>query len=160
MIYLIFLKFSNKLKNIFLISLLCFFIFSGYRLSIYHPYQSFYFNLFVPTKIKNSVEIDFAGLSGIHFLNQILNQENNSNIIKIGVASWYPLWFMVDLLEEVNKTKIQILNLKNLKDADYIYSNRISDVDKTKYNKYFVPKTFKKREIKIDDAIIYEIYTK
>ena len=159
-IYLIFLKFSNKLKNIFLISLLCFFIFSGYRLSLYHPYQSFYFNLFVPTKIKNSVEIDFAGLSGIHFLNQILNQENNSNIIKIGVASWYPLWFMVDLLEEVNKTKIQILNLKNLKDADYIYSNRISDVDKTKYNKYFVPKTFKKKEIKIDDVIIYEIYTK
>ena len=134
--------------------------FNIYRLNMYHPYQSFYFNVFTPKKIKDTLEVDYVGLSGIHFLNQIISQEKNSNQIKIGIASWYPLWFMVDLLDEQDKKKIKIISNKEIINSDYIYSNRISEVDKRYYKKYDVPENFKKLEFKIDNTIIYEIYKK
>lgn len=158
------LKIKSRKKPKFNFLLIIFFLigscFNIYRLNIYHPYQSFYFNIFAPKKIKDTLEVDYVGLSGIHFLNQIISQEKNSKQIKIGIASWYPLWFMVDLLDEQDKKKIKIISNKEIKNSDYIYSNRISEVDKRYYKKYDVPENFKKIEFKIDNTIIYEIYKK
>ena len=81
--------------------------------------------------------------------------------IKIGIASWYPLWRMVELLDKNKKDRIIIVSNDDREDSDYIYSNRIYDVDKRVYKKYNISQEFNKiKEYKIDSAIIYEVYKK
>ena len=139
--------------------ILILFVLTIYRIFLYHPYQSYYFNFLVTDKMKKNVEVDYTGLSGIHFLNEIIENEYKNKKIKIGVASWYPLWRMLELTNEVSEDKITIVGNKDNFSADYIYTNRISDVD-TNYNKkYDIPPNFRKfKELIIDGAIIYEVY--
>lgn len=158
----IFLKKKNKKINLILISIFVIGIsFNIFRISIYHPYQSLYFNNFVTKEIKNSVDVDFTGLSAIHFLNNTLkNEKNKITDIKIGVGSWYPIWFMFDLLDEDFKKRVKFVESKKLNEADYIYSNRIYEVDKKYNKKYYIPEKFSKHTFIIDNTIIYESYTK
>ena len=161
--YLIFIKYRkikylNKISSIFII---CFIIFSVYRIYIYHPYQAFYFNFFVPQNVKNNVDVDYTGLSGIKFLREVIKNEPGTHKIKIGIASWYPLWRMAEILEKDDKDRLIFVSNDEREKSDYIYSNRISDVDKRYYKKYDIPKNFKKiKEYKIENAIIYEVYKK
>ena len=68
---------------------------------------------------------------------------------------------MVELIETSKRDRIIIVSNDKRNESDYIYSNRISDVDKRYYKKYDIPKNFKKiKEYKIDKAIIYEVYKK
>ena len=68
---------------------------------------------------------------------------------------------MTDLLEKDDKNRIKILSNDDRYKSDYIYSNRISDVDKKIDNKYNIPDNFEKvKEFIIDGAIIYEVYKK
>ena len=84
-----------------------------------------------------------------------------SDEIKIGINSWYPLWRMVELLDKKDQTRIKILKHDKRGEADYLYSNRIYDVDKRYYKKYDIPVEFEKiKEFKIDKTIIYEVYKK
>jgi hypothetical protein len=159
-IYLIFkIKSEHFFKKlIILLILICFLIFRNY---LYHPYQSVYFNFLVPEKIKNNLDIDYTGLSGIAFLKEIIKKEPGEYEIKIGINSWYPLWRMVELLDKKDQTRIKILKHDKRGEADYLYSNRIYDVDKRYYKKYDIPVEFKKiKEFKIDKTIIYEVYKK
>ena len=136
-------------------------IFTIYRIAIYHPYQSLYFNILTPNKIKNSVEVDYTGLSSIKFLKETLKANEDKEIIKIGVASWYPLWRVSELLDGKDIKKIKIVSNKNIYMSDYIYSNKISEVDKRYNNKYDVPNNFIKfKELIIDGTIIYEVFIK
>ena len=64
------------------------------------------------------------------FLKEILEENKDKNIIKIGVASWYPLWRVAEIFSENDRKKILILSNKNNFGADYIYSNNISEVDR------------------------------
>jgi len=138
--------------------LICFLIFRNY---LYHPYQSVYFNFLVPEKIKNNLDVDYTGLSGIAFLKEIIKKEPGEYEIKIGINSWYPLWRMVELLDKKDQTRIKILYHDKRSEADYLYSNRIYDVDKRYYKKYDIPVEFEKiKEFKIDKTIIYEMYKK
>ena len=159
-IYLIFkIKSEHFFKKlIILLILICFLIFRNY---LYHPYQSVYFNFLVPEKIKNNLDIDYTGLSGIAFLKEIIKKEPGEYEIKIGINSWYPLWRMVELLDKKDQTRIKILYHDKRSEADYLYSNRIYDVDKRYYKKYDIPVEFEKiKEFKIDKTIIYEVYKK
>ena len=81
-----------------------FVLFSCYRIYLYHPYQSFYFNI-LAKNIKDTLDVDYTGLSGLHFLKEITYLEKDKNKIYIGVASWYPLWRMTELLAK--KIKIE-----------------------------------------------------
>jgi len=159
-IYLIFkIKSEHFFKKlIILLILICFLIFRNY---LYHPYQSVYFNFLVPEKIKNNLDVDYTGLSGIAFLKEIIKKEPGEYEIKVGINSWYPLWRMVELLDKKDQTRIKILKHDKRGEADYLYSNRIYDVDKRYYKKYDIPVEFKKiKEFKIDKTIIYEVYKK
>ena len=158
--YLISLKKSKLyLKNLFKIFTVSFFLITSYRIFLYHPYQSYYFNIFVPDKIKKNVEVDYTGLSAIHFLNEIVEENYKGEVIKIGVASWYPLWRMVELINVNTKDKIKIVGIKENKFSDYIYTNKISDVDTNFNRKYDIPSNFIKfKELNIDGATIYEVY--
>ena len=71
--------------------------------------------------------------------------------------SWYPLWRVLELIEHENS--IKIVSIKDNHKADFLYSNRISDVDKNYNNKYDIPTNFKiKEQFIIDNVIIYEVY--
>ena len=94
-------------------------------------------------------------------MKEITDLEEDKNTIYIGVASWYPLWRMTELLDKKDQDKIKILSNEDRYKSDYIYSNRISDVDKRIYKKYNIPSNFKKiKEHTVDGAIIYEVYKK
>ena len=130
-----------------------------YRIYLYHPYQSFYFNIFTKKNIKDTLDVDYTGLSGLSFLKEVSSLEKNKNQIYVAVASWYPLWRMAELLDKKDQIRIIILSNEDRYKSDYIYSNRISDVDKNIYKKYNIPDNFKKiKEHTIDGAIIYEVY--
>ena len=113
----------------------------------------------ITKKMKNQFEGDYSGLSGISFLREVAKNDNKSKI-KIAVNSWYPLWRMKELLPEKDKNRIEfIFNNKN--NANYVFSNRIFDVDINKSKKYKLDPSFKiyKRYI-VDDVTIYEVYIK
>lgn len=160
-----FYLFSLTKKKYFFVSLtikiliFIFFLITLYRIFLYHPYQSYYFNILVPDKIKKSVEVDYTGLSAIHFLNETLEKHYNGEELRIGVGSWYPIWRMLELTNVNSKNKIKIVGIQKNVLSDYIYSNKISDVD-TKFNrKYDIPSNFVKfKELNIDGATIYEVY--
>jgi len=135
------------------------FLFTVLRLISYHPYQSLYFNILVPNNIKNSVEVDYTGLSSIEFLKETLSTNSNKEVIKIGVVSWYPIWQMLELINDKDVKKIKIVEIKENNKSHFLYSNRISDVDKNYNKKYDIPLGFTKlKEKVIDGAIIYEVY--
>ena len=160
-VYSIYLIIKVKRKNYLnkLLIFLILIIFLLFRNFIYHPYQSLYFNVLVPNQIKNDLDVDYTGLSGLPFLKEIIKKEPGNHLIKVGVNSWYPLWRMVELLDLKDRKRIEILENEKKDQADYLYSNRIFDVDKRYYKKYDVPKQFNKvREFKIDSTIIYEVY--
>ena len=79
------------------------------------------------------------------------------NQIRIGVASWYPIWRIIELVDKQNK--IKVVSIKDNKTADFLYSNKISEVDKKYNKKYEIPKNFYKiKEHIIDGVVIYEVY--
>ena len=132
-----------------------------FRIYIYHPYQSFYFNFLTTQKIKDNLEVDYSGLSGIEFLREVIEREEGNHEIVVSVNSWVPLWYNYDLLNENEQRRIKIVPNDEKAKADYIYSNRIYEIDK-RYNKKYNDLTeFKKIKVhKVDNTIIYEIYKK
>ena len=140
--------------NVIIISLT---LLTVFRMIIYHPYQSLYFNILTPKIVKNNVEVDYTGLSSFNFLKKVIDTNNVKGQIKLGVASWYPIWRVLELIEHKNKIKIVSTN-DNFK-ADILYTNRISEVDKKYNDKYDIPENFEiMDELIIDGIIIYQSY--
>ena len=157
-IYLFFLNFKKKLMQLIII-LVMLNLFLIYRAILYHPYQSLYFNIFVPSSVKKTLDVDYTGLSAYHFLKKLIEEEKDKRSIKVAVNSWHPLWRMVNLLSKDERERIIVLTTDKKNQADYLYSNRIYDVDKKYYKKYDVPSNFNKfKELKIDNTIIYDVY--
>ena len=102
--------------------------------------------------------MDYWGLAGVKFLNAILEKEKNKEEIKIAVASRIPLERSLKLLEKSKQAKIKILG-QDYKNAEYIFNNNLSEVNKYKNDKYSIPKNFKKiEEYRIRGFMIYEMY--
>ena len=150
----------NKKKQKYLSLILIAFIFLNIiKLFQYHPYQSIYFNQFTSKKFIEGFEVDYTGLSGIEFLRYVVNDNSNNKKIKIGINSWYPLWRMAELLPEKDRKRLIFLSNKNKENADYIYSNRIYDVNIYLDDKYNLSRNFEKqKQLMIDGALVYEIY--
>ena len=150
----------NKKKQKYLSLILIAFIFLNIiKLFQYHPYQSIYFNQFTSKKFIEGFEVDYTGLSGIEFLRYVVNDNSNNKKIKIGINSWYPLWRMAELLPEKDRKRLIFLSNKDKENADYIYSNRIYDVNIYLDDKYNLSRNFEKqKQLMIDGALVYEIY--
>ena len=59
---------------------------------------------------------------------------------------------MAEILEKDDKDRLIFVSNDEREKSDYIYSNRISDVDKRYYKKYDIPNNFKKiKEYKIEN---------
>ena len=149
----------NKKNLYYIVFATLLIILNIYKIFIYHPYQSYYFNDLITKKIKNKFEGDYSGLSGISFLREIVKKDKSAKI-KVSVNSWYPLWRMKELLPQKDRNRLEFI-FDNKNNANYIYSNRIFDVDIQKSEKYKLDPSFKiyKRYI-VDDVTIYEIYIK
>ena len=148
-------KFSKYFYTLIVFSLILIF----YSIYKYHPYQSLYFNNFSKNNAQTKFEVDYWGLSGKKFLNDIIQTQKNERI-KIGVASWVPLERSLALLDKTFKDRIIIVG-QDYENADYIFSNNITEVNSTLNKKYQIPKNFKKiGEFVIEKILIYEVYKK
>ena len=66
---------------------------------------------------------------------------------------------MLELVNKKENLKIEIVENRKISSADFIYTNKISDVDKKFNKKYDIPSNFKKvKQLQIDGVIIYEAY--
>ncbi len=152
---------KSKLKNYFnfgfvILSLL----FIVYKMVIFHPYQNVYFNELFKKNVHEKFEIDYWGLSGKKFLKDILLLEKDKNIIKIAVAGFLPLERSLKLLDKEQRKKIKIIG-QDFQNADYIYTNFISEVDKNFNDKYEIPMNFTKIDkFVLNEVLLYEIYRK
>tara|TARA_Y100001960_G_scaffold116563_1_gene124874 strand:- start:198 stop:596 length:399 start_codon:yes stop_codon:yes gene_type:complete len=127
---------------------------------VYHPFQKLYFNNYFNEITHLKFDIDYDGLSGKKFLDEILILEKNKNVINIGVASWYPLHRSIKLLDKENRKKINIVG-QDYQKADYIYSNFMSEVDKNINDKYKIPSDFTKiSKFVLDNITVYEVFKK
>ena len=162
--YQINLNFKSLLKKkILFVFIIFYLIFIVYKMAIYHPYQNIYFNSFFSKTVKTvhkKFEIDYWGLSGKKFLEDILILEKSKNPIMIGTASYLPLERSTKLLDKKDRKRIIIVG-QEYKNADYLYSNFMSEVDKNNNDKYKIPNNFSKiGEFILDDITVYEVYKK
>ena len=154
--FLIILKKKIFKKIVFLISITSI-VYNIVSIIAYHPFQSLYFNELIINEIDKKYEIDYHGLSGKNFFQQI-DKLDNSEVIKIGVASHTPLQRSLEGIEEETKKKIYVVG-QEFHNADYIYKNNISEVNPFLNNKYNIPKNFVKvYEFKVNKILIYEIF--
>ena len=153
------LKLRSIKKPQFIIVSLCL-VFIVYKMITYHPYQNIYFNNFFSKNAHEKFEVDYWGLTGKKFLEYILFLEKNKNLIKIGTASFLPLERSTKLLSEKDRKKISIVG-QNFQDADYLYTNFISEVDKNSNDKYKIPNNFSKiDEFILNSTIVYQVFKK
>ncbi len=116
-----------------------------------------FFNNLISKKFKKKFEADFTGLSGIEFLRKIVKNETKPKIY-IGVNSWYPLWRMKELLPDKDKKRI-IFVYNEIDNADYVYSNKIYNINAAKSKKYKLSDNFKfYEELVIDNLVVYEVF--
>lgn len=157
-LFYIFIYIRNKkfLKINLKFLLLVFFIINVFKLYLYHPFQSAYFNLFAK---KNNYEIDTQSLSRVDAIKEIL--KDNKDSIIVGTASWTPLEDARSLIERKYWSKLVFLGTSNLSKADYIYSNHYYEINFNLNNKYEIPKNFVVyKQYKVDNTRIYTIYKK
>ncbi len=153
-----YLKSKIKIKIHYLVTLL-FLGFMVVKMITIHPFQSLYFNKIVSIS-HEKYEIDYWGISGKKFLDEILVKEKDKEKIIIGVAAFLPLERSLALFDENIKSKFKIVG-QDYQDADYIFTNFITDVGKYKKNKYQIPDNFfSVEEFFVDGIKIYEVYKK
>ena len=154
--------FLNKYKNKSKILYIIFLIFTFeiiYKLIIYHPYQSLYFNNLVNDKSKSLYEIDYQSLSRSEAIRDILN-DSEKDIVNIATASWTPLKNGLSILEKSDKV-INFIGTANKKNADYIFTNHYYEVDIRYNDKYKIPENFNIFKVKYIDGIkVFSIYKK
>ena len=110
--------------------------------------------------IHKKFEVDYWGLSGNKFLREILEIEKDKNYISVASASYIPLERSKKLLNEKDRKKIKIVG-QDYQNADYIYTNFMSEVDKKYNDKYKIPSNFSKiNTFTIDNVVVYEVYKK
>ena len=126
----------------------------------FHPFQGSYFNYLVYDERKNYFEVDYWGLAGVKFLNTVIAREPKKDKIKVGVASYLPLERSLKMLDYNDASKIEIVG-QDYENADYIFSNNISEVNKNFNNKYDIPNNFKLiNEFFVNDFMVYQVYQK
>ena len=113
-IYLFYINFKKKIKiSILLLNLFILFSFElVYKLIIYHPYQSIYFNNLVKKK-EIKYEVDYQSLSRFDAIKFILDNTKKDKII-VSTASWTPLENGASLipLEDRKKLFLVVLQIK------------------------------------------------
>tara|TARA_Y100000031_G_scaffold56056_1_gene63710 strand:+ start:88 stop:438 length:351 start_codon:yes stop_codon:yes gene_type:complete len=110
--------------------------------------------------IHKKFEIDYWGLSGKKFLENVLLLEKDKKQIYVASGSFISLERRKLLLDPKKRKKIKVVGQEYQK-ADYIYTNFTSEVDKKYNDKYKIPSNFKKiNAFMLDNVVVYEVYKK
>ena len=150
-------KYKSLLRILLVILLFCFFELT-YKLYVYHPFQSIYFNNFLNKEDKNGYEIDYQSLTRSEALKEIIN-DAKKDVIKIGTASWTPLKNGVSMIPLEKRKKIIFTGTNDKVNADYIYTNHFYEIDVRYDKKYEIPDNFYLfKSLFIDDIRVYSIY--
>ena len=160
-IYTFYLRIQNnyklKILSIFFISI--FFIELIFKLYLYHPYQSVYFNNLTNEKTRKLFEIDTQSLSRVDALKFIVKNSPNKEKIKVGTASWTPLENAKYFLSIEDRNKLIFTGTTDLESADFIYTNYFYETDIRYNKKYDIPANFYLfKKLKLNDTRIYSIY--
>ena len=130
--------------------------FNIYKIILFHPYQSLYFNEFL--KEKNSYLVDRDGLSRFDSINKILSLEKKKKKINLANSSFVPYYRIKDVFSDEKIKKINFVGTE-FEQADYIYNNFVYEVNPEYNDKYKIPQNFKQIYVlEIDGIKIYEIY--
>lgn len=161
--YLIYLK-IRKRKIIRLICLFLFFTFISevvYKLYIYHPYQSLYFNNLLSDNKKKLYEVDTQSLSRSDGIKEIIKDNKENRVITIATASWTPLHNGRSLIKKKYWDNLIFSGTNNKSKADYIYTNYYYEVDVRYNKKYQIPENFYLyKRLTLDNTVVYSIYKK
>jgi len=161
--YLIYLK-IRKRKIIRLICLFLFFTFISevvYKLYIYHPYQSLYFNNLLSDNKKKLYEVDTQSLSRSDGIKEIIKDNKENGVITIATASWTPLHNGRSLIKKKYWDNLIFSGTSNKSKADYIYTNYYYEVDVRYNKKYQIPENFYLyKRLTLDNTVVYSIYKK
>ena len=160
-LYNIGLYLNSKFKtNLHYFITIIFLVSVSFKMISYHPFQSLYFNNYLKNITHEKFEIDYWGLSGKKFLNDLIESNKDKASIFVGVASYLPLERSAYLLENKERKIINIVG-QNYSEADYIYTNFIYEEGKYKDFKYKIPENFTLiYDFKIDGFKVYEVYKK
>lgn len=159
-LYLLFLKFKNADKLLAYIILILI-IPNIYKVIVFHPFQSLYFNELLSHEQKKGFLIDREGLSRLDSINKILKMEKSNNeVISIANASFLPYYRVQNVIELYSKSKLRFVRREYNK-ADYIYNSFVYEVDPKFNKKYQIPDNFDLiYTLKIDEIIVYELFKK
>ena len=156
-LYFLRLKFK-KYKKLFGIFFIIFFSYNIYKIIIFHPYQSLYFNEFL--RDKNSYLVDRDGLSRMDSIKKVLFFGKDKKSISVANASFIPYYRIADAFNKEKIRKIKFAGQLYDK-ADYIYNNFVYEVNPENNDKYEIPQNFEKIYVlEIDGIKIYEIYSR
>ncbi|MDB4339968.1 glycosyltransferase family 39 protein [Pelagibacteraceae bacterium] len=162
-LYFIFCRFRKNylFLRLGLIIFLLFNIELIFKLVIYHPYQSVYFNNLISDKDKKLFEVDTQSLSRVDGIKDIINTHNSKTNVSIGTASWTPLENARALFSKSDLDNVIFKGTSNKETADYIYSNHYFEIDVRYNKKYEIPSNFYLyKTFSVDNTRIYSIYKK
>ncbi len=160
-LFLLIYKFRayKKMKNIILVLMSIFFLEVIFKMYVYHPFQSSYFNNLVSNNMKKKFEVDTQSLSRRDAIIEIINDGIDKEKIKIGTASWTPLEDARSLIPLNLWNKLIFTGTSNKENADYIYTNYYYEIDNKNSRKYEIPNNFYLLKSVIrDGTLIYSIY--
>lgn len=163
LIYLIYLSYKKRKLILRLLSIVLtlFILEMLYKVYLYHPYQSIYFNNIISKKEKYFFERDAQSLSRVEAIQLILDESKDKKQIKIGTASWTPLGDVLYMFNEEEIEKIKFIGNEVLDESDYIFTNYIYNIDIRYNKKYDIPDNFYLfKSVFKDDTLIYSIFKK
>jgi len=162
-IYIFYLKFRLS-KKILILSSIIFTLFSAeliYKLYVFHPYQSIYFNNFAGINDKRLYENDYQSLSRVDAIKEIIADSLGKKKTIIATASWSPLEDALSMISIKDRKRLSFSGTANKEKADYIYTNYYYDIDIRYNKKYVIPSNFYLfKTLNIDGIKIYSIYKK
>ena len=159
-LHLLFLRFKNVDKLLASIILILI-IPNIYKVIVFHPFQSLYFNELLSNEQKKGFLIDREGLSRLDSINKILDiEKNNNGVISIANASFLPYYRIRDAISLNTKSKLDFVRGEYNK-ADYIYNSFVYEIDPKFNKKYQIPDNFDLiYTLKIEEIVVYELFKK
>ena len=130
-----------------------------FKLYIYHPHQSSYFNNLVTENYKKNFQIDTQSLSRVDAIKEVLKDSKQKEKIVIGTASWTPLEDARSMIKRELWDKLVFTGTSNKEKADYIFSNHYYEVNNKFNKKYEIPENFYLyKKLVINGTHIYSLF--
>ena len=127
---------------------------------IIHPFQNVYFNFFAGENIHKKYDVDYWGVGNRDFLQKILITEKDKHKIYIGVASFTSLWASEIIIDKKYRDTLNPVG-QDYQQADYIFTNFMSEVNRNIDKKYDIPANFKLfYSFNVNNTKVYDVYKK